>query len=95
MNSQLIIRISAIILLLSFVIIASDITAMLWGNHDDRTTGNTYLILTDRMTVAEYVNLNGIPHSVLLKIFNLTKTADTVKSIGSFGYNKNELINKT
>jgi ferredoxin len=95
MNPLIIKRISAIILLLSFVIVASGITDILWGHNDERTVGNEYLITNERITVAEYGKLNSIPHPALLKIFNTKQATDTNKSIGSFGYDKNELIKKT
>ena len=53
------------------------------------------MIITDRMTVAEYGRLNRIPRPALIKIFNLIQLSDTNKYIGRFSYDKSYILKKT
>jgi len=82
-------------LLLFLVVVFSGITHNIWGNQEERKVDNEYLTITDRMTIAEYGNLNKIPRPSLIKVFNIKQLSDTNKYISSFGYDKNYIVKKT
>jgi len=88
-------RVLLFFLVIFLIVILSGITNGIWGNHEESKVEIEKIIITDRMTVAEYGNLNRIPKPVLINIFNLVQLSDSNKYINSFSYDKSYILNKT
>jgi len=81
--------------LLLLIIVVSEISYEIFGNHSENKAEIKKLTITDEMSVAAYGNLNKISQPALLSIFNIKQLTDTNKNINSFGFNKSEILTKT
>jgi Pyruvate/2-oxoacid:ferredoxin oxidoreductase delta subunit len=96
MNVLLLIkRILLFVMLVFLVVLFSNTTQNVWGNHEESENKSENLRITAQMTVSDYGHLNKIPLCALINIFSINQLADTNKHICNFNYDRKEILKRS